>query len=47
VDTSVPTIGVCFHFQLFDRIPVGHYDRKVGRLVTEEGEIPSETQFIS
>jgi 5-formyltetrahydrofolate cyclo-ligase len=41
-DTPVPTIGVCFHFQLFDRIPVGHYDRKAGRLVTEEGEILSD-----
>ncbi|MDR2763930.1 MAG: 5-formyltetrahydrofolate cyclo-ligase [Tannerella sp.] len=31
-----PAIGVCFQFQLFDRIPVDSHDRKMTWVVTEE-----------
>ncbi|MDR2040762.1 MAG: 5-formyltetrahydrofolate cyclo-ligase [Tannerella sp.] len=31
-----PAMGICFQFQLFDRIPVDSHDRKMRWIVTEE-----------
>jgi 5-formyltetrahydrofolate cyclo-ligase len=31
-----PALGICFQFQLFDRIPVDSHDRKMTWVVTEE-----------
>ena len=34
--TSIPCIGICFQFQLFDRIPTDTHDRKMTHVLTEE-----------
>lgn len=38
-DVSVPCIGVCFHFQLFDQIPTDIHDRKMSMIITDQGII--------
>lgn len=35
-DVSVPCIGVCFHFQLFDQIPTDIHDRKMSIIITDQ-----------
>ncbi|MDR2139248.1 MAG: 5-formyltetrahydrofolate cyclo-ligase [Tannerella sp.] len=39
----VPAAGVCFQFQLFDRIPVDSHDRKMTWIVTEEETVEKIT----
>ncbi|MDR1330889.1 MAG: 5-formyltetrahydrofolate cyclo-ligase [Tannerella sp.] len=34
-----PVIGICFHFQLFDVIPVDAYDCKMTQIITEQETI--------
>lgn len=33
---QAPTVGVCFHFQLVDKIPVEYFDIKMQYVITEE-----------
>ncbi|MDR3194092.1 MAG: 5-formyltetrahydrofolate cyclo-ligase [Tannerella sp.] len=40
-----PAVGVCFQFQLFDRIPVDGHDRKMTWVVTEEETLGLATPF--
>lgn len=35
-DFTVPTIGICFHFQLFDEIPADTHDQKMSLVITEQ-----------
>ncbi|MDR0349304.1 MAG: 5-formyltetrahydrofolate cyclo-ligase [Tannerella sp.] len=34
-NVTVPCIGVCFHFQLFDQIPADAHDRKMSVIITD------------
>lgn len=33
---DVPKIGICYSFQLFDRIPAEHFDKKMDLIITED-----------
>lgn len=33
---DVPKIGICYSFQLFDRIPIEHFDKKMDLIITED-----------
>jgi len=35
-DSEIPCIGICFHFQLFDQIPVDVHDRKMSLVITDQ-----------
>jgi 5-formyltetrahydrofolate cyclo-ligase len=38
-DLDVPTIGLCFDFQLFTQIPTDAHDRRMSYIITESGVI--------
>lgn len=42
-DTSIPTIGICFHFQLFDQIPTDIHDQKMSLIITDQKVIDNNT----
>ncbi len=36
---SVPTIGICYAFQLLDELPIEPFDHKIDLIITEQGII--------
>jgi 5-formyltetrahydrofolate cyclo-ligase len=46
-DTSVPTIGICFHFQLFDQIPTDVHDQKMSIIITDQEIIMNKEISLS
>lgn len=42
-DNSIPTIGICFHFQLFDQIPTDIHDQKMSLIITDQKVIDNNT----
>jgi 5-formyltetrahydrofolate cyclo-ligase len=42
-----PAIGVCFQFQLFDRIPADRHDRQMTWIVTEEETLGTPCKVMS
>lgn len=40
--TTAETVGVCYEFQICDKIQAEPHDRKVGRIITERGMIDCE-----
>lgn len=40
-DMKIPCIGICFHFQLFDKIPTDIHDRKMSMIITDEEIVSS------